>query len=219
MDLDPATVDALLTTTRAVRRRLDFTRPVPEAVILECLELAIQAPTASNMQGWRWMIVTDPGKRADLAAIYRRAFEPYIAMQTKLAADAAALGGEVDATDRRVADSAIYLSEHLHEVPALVIPCIESWGMPLDQNFAGASFYGSIFPAVWSLQLALRSRGLGSALTTFHLNEEAAARDLLGIPANFVQACLLPVAYYTGTTFSPAPRRPLSELVHWNAWS
>lgn len=213
MDLDLGTVDQLLTTTRAVRRRLDLSRPVPRAVIERCLELAVQAPTASNMQGWRWVVVTDPDRRAALAEIYRRGFEPYFALREELAA----AGGQ-SAQDERVSASAVYLAEHLHEVPVLVIPCILDWGRPRGENATGASFYGSIFPAVWSFQLALRARGLGSVLTTLHLPHEDAARELLGIPEYVVQAGLLPVAYFTGSTFRPAARPPVSEITHWNGW-
>ncbi len=213
MDLDLATVDSLLTTTRAVRKRLDFTREVPREVITDCLRMAIQAPTGSNMQGWRWMVVTDPAKREALADMYRRGFEPYMQMQMDLAADA-----PVDPVMGRVAESAIYLAEHMGEAPALVLPCIEGYGLPMDQNLVAASFYGSIFPAVWSLQLALRSRGIGSALTTLHLTYEAEARALLGIPEHVVQVGLLPVAYYTGEGFKPAPRTPVEAITHWDSW-
>lgn len=214
MELNRETVDALLTTTRAVRKRLDFSRDVPREVIMECLRLAIQAPTGSNMQGWRWMIVTDPDKRAALAEMYRKGFEPYMQMQMDQAAGAAP-----DPVMGRVAESAIYLSEHMGECPVLVIPCIEGYGLPMDQNIVAASFYGSIFPAVWSFQLALRSRGLGSALTTLHLSFEAEARELLGIPEHVVQVGLLPVAYYTGEGFKPAPRTPVESITYWNDWA
>ncbi len=214
MNIDTSAADALLTTTRAVRKRLDLQRPVPEAVITEALQVAIQAPTGSNMQGWRWMVVTDQAKRTALADLYRRGFEPYMQMQMEQAAS----GGEVDPVMGRVAESAIYLNEHLAEVPVHVIPCIEGYGLPMDQNVIAASFYGSIFPAVWSFQLALRARGLGTALTTLHLSYEAEARELLGIPEHVVQVGLLPVAYYTGTTFKPAQRRPVQEITHWNQW-
>lgn len=213
MALDLATVDHLLSSTRAVRKRLDLQRPVERSVVEECLELAVQAPTASNMQGWRWMVLDDPGQRRALADIYRRGFEPYFTATMEAAA-----AGPVDPQAQRVAESARYLADHLHEVPVLVVPCIVGWGLPLSENQAGASFYGSIFPAVWSFQLALRARGLGSALTTLHLAHEADARELLGIPDHVVQVGLLPVAYFTGDDFKPAARPPVSEITHWNHW-
>jgi nitroreductase len=71
---------------------------------------------------------------------------------------------------------------------------------------------------MWSFQLALRARGLGSVLTTLHLKYADDAAKLLGIPENFVQAGLMPVAYTIGVDFRSAKRRPLNEVVHWDSW-
>jgi nitroreductase len=212
--LDP---DQLLTTTRSVRKRLDLERPVEREVIEECLTLALQAPTGSNSQGWHWVVVTDPATKAELAALYAQHFDPYIAMGDELQ-----LYGDDDTRTQRkdaVSSSARYLRDHFAEVPAMVVPCL--WGrLPeTSDTFTQASFWGSILPAVWSFMLALRSRGLGSAWTTLHLPSERAAADLLGIPYDRVtQAGLFPVAYTLGTEFKPAPRLPLSDVVHWDRW-
>jgi nitroreductase len=171
-------------------------------VIEECLRLAIQAPTGSNRQGWRWMVVTEAKKRAALADWYRDVFGPYIA------------SARDDAPKSRVAESAVWLAEHLHEVPVHVIPCIEDY----TKGSAHAGVYASIYPAVWSFQLALRSRGLGTVLTTLHLPHERDAGELLGIPDGVIQAALLPVAYYTGEGFKPAKRRPVEEITYWDEW-
>jgi nitroreductase len=210
---DLAVTDALLTTTRAVRRRLDFDRPVPDAVIRECLELTLQAPTGSNRQGWRWMVVTDAEKRAALAELYRRGAGDYLTVghdQSK------ARGAEQDA---RVFGSAQYLAERLQDAPVHVIPCIRTDHLPENpppRTWSG--LMGSIWPAVWSFQLALRARGLGSAVTTLHLAHEDEAARLLGIPDGVMQVALLPVAYTKGTDFRPAKRPPLDTVLHWNAW-
>lgn len=209
MTLDIDTCDELLATTRAVRRRLDLTRPVPREVIEACLELAVQAPTGSNSQTWRWLVVDDADKRQALADLYRRGGEAYLT----------AAGETATGQTARVFRSALYLMEHLHEVPVHVIPCLE--GRPRD----GASvtqlggYYASIYPAVWSFQLALRARGLGSCLTTLHLGFEEEAAEILGIPDNVVQTALLPVAYTLGTDFKRAARPPVSGITHWNAWA
>jgi nitroreductase len=203
-DLDRETVDRLLTTTRAVRRRLDLTRPVPAAVVLECLNLAIQAPTGSNAQAWRWLVVTDPAVRSALAELYRR---PPPRTVTGLPAPPV----PDDDQQRRVAASAGYLREHLDEVPVLVVPCVLEAG-------GAAGWAPSIYPAVWSFMLALRSRGLGSCITTVHLYRREEAADLLGIPAGYAQACLVPVAYYTGESFRPAARRPAEEVTFLDHW-
>jgi len=213
--MDIATVDELLTTTRSVRKRLDFTRPVDPAVLERCLEIALQAPTGSNAQGWHWLVVTDAAKREGLADLYRKAFMLYV--------NEPSLRPEYGETDLRteqrprVLDSATYLADHLHEAPVHVIPCIEG-RVENAGVVAQASVYGSILPAVWSLMLALRARGLGSAWTTLHLIHEREAAELLGIPANVTQTALLPVAWFAGETFKPAKRLPASTCTHWNAW-
>jgi nitroreductase len=182
-------------------------------VIEECLRLAVQAPSGSNRQGWRWVVVTDESKRAALAELYRRGFGPYITRGRPSARDPA---DQADPADQmsRVARSAIWLAEHFHEVPVHVVPCIEDYTK--GQRHAG--LYGSIYPAVWSFQLALRSRGLGSVLTTIHLVHEREAAELLGIPDGVLQAGLLPVGYFTGADFRPARRRPVEELTYWDHW-
>jgi nitroreductase len=212
--MDLATVDELLTTTRAVRKRLDLDRPVPPEVIEECLELAIQAPTGSNAQQWRFLVVTEQAKKEALTKIYRAAWESHYGGQREQLADAA---DERAAQQLRVVDSATYLAENLHRVPAFVIPCLLGRA---DGGSAGnwAGFLGSIFPAVWSFQLALRSRGLGSVLTTLHVHGEAEAADVLGIPGTVTQVALIPVAYTKGTDFKPARRRPARELTYWDEW-
>ena len=208
MTLDVATCDELLATTRAVRKRLDLTRAVPREVIDECLELAVQAPTGSNSQTWRWLVVDDAATRKALADLYRRQAEPYLTTASRTA----------EGQTGRVFSSALYLMEHLHEVPVHVIPCLQ--GRPGD----GASvtqlggYFASIYPAVWSFQLALRARGLGSCLTTLHLAQEREAAELLGIPDDVVQTALLPVAWTLGTDFSRATRPPVADITHWNRW-
>lgn len=217
LDLTP---DELLTTTRAVRKRLDLDREVPEAVVRECLEIATQAPTGSNAQSWHWVVVTDPELRGEIAQVYRQGAQGYLPEEPPAGED----------QQSRVVSSARYLADNLERVPVHVIPCL--WGrLPDDETdgsgigalFQGtalqAGFWGSIFPAVWNFQLALRARGLGSCLTTFHLTDERRVAELLGIPyERCTQAALLPVAYTLGTDFRPAPRKDLDQLVHWNTW-
>ncbi|MBZ0300039.1 MAG: nitroreductase family protein [Anaerolineae bacterium] len=208
--MDRAAVDHLLTTTRSVRKRLDLTRPVEAAVIAECLEIAIQAPTASNRQNWHFMIVTDAEKRQQVARYYHQSFfDHYIAHARQQNAG--------NAQTTRALDSAEYLAANMHLVPVLILPCVE--GRPTSpEPFAQAGFYGSILPATWSLMLALRARGLGSAWTTLHLRYEQEVAQVLGIPDTITQAALLPVAYFTGNDFQPAKRRPAREVTYWDAW-
>jgi len=190
MEFDLAQTDALLTTTRAVRKRLDFDRPVPREIITRCIEIAVQAPTASNSQLWRWMIVDDPAKRAQIAEIYRAT----MADRQKVTEPWDSLG------------------------PVLVIPCVEGRPAPDAAPASLSATYGSIFPAVWSFQLALRSRGLGSVFTSVLGFREREVAELLGIPDYVLQVAMIPVAYTLGTDFKPAERPPVSEIMHWNEW-
>jgi nitroreductase len=208
MLFDTEMTDRLLSTTRAVRKRLDLSRPVGRAVILDCLRLAVQAPTGSNSQGWRWLVVTDAAKRAELARLYEEGGGEYLR---------SAAGREADAQTRRVYQSALYLTEILGQVPVHVIPCIE--GRPeAGPNVVAAALYGSIMPAAWSFMLALRSRGLGSVWTTLHLFKEKEAAALLGIPETVTQVALLPVAYTVGDEFKAATRPPVEGITYWDGW-
>ena len=207
------TADEVLSTTRAVRKRLDFDKPVEREVILECLDLALQAPTGSNSQGWHWMFVDDPEKKQGLRDLYKRHFDEY----TKYSREWPE--GDMRATQKEgVRSSAEHLSENFHKVPVLMIPIIEGRldNAPVVQ---AASQWGSLLPAVWSFMLALRERGLGSAWTTLHLPAEQEAAELLGIPFDKVtQGGLFPIAYTIGTDFKPAKRLDTSNFVHWNNW-
>lgn len=212
LDLTP---DELLSTTRSVRKRLDLERPVERFVIEECIDLAIQAPTGSNAQGWHWVVVEDADLKRQIADHYAASFDPYIDMPSASYVEADPRAQRQDA----VKSSATYLRDHFHEVPTMVVPC--QWGrLPDDApSFAHASYWGSILPAVWSFMLALRSRGLGSAWTTLHLPREREVADLLGIPFDqCTQAGLFPVAYTKGTDFKKASRVPASEIIHWDHW-
>jgi nitroreductase len=206
--VDTKSVDELLTTTRSVRKRLDLSRPVGREVILECIGLAMQAPTASNAQDWRWLVITDAQKRRAIADIYRSIGAEYLAH---------AAATDPDPQTRRVYRSALDLTETLARVPVHVIPCLLR---RFDGNnpLAAASAWASIIPAGWSFLLALRSRGLGSVWTTMHLAKEQEVAELLGIPATVTQAALFPVAYTIGTNFRPASRPPAEEITLWDTW-
>jgi nitroreductase len=212
--MDIATVDRLLTTTRSVRKRLDLTRPVPHEVIERCIEIALQAPTGSNAQGWHFVVVTDTEQRQRLAALYRQGAE--LLVQTY--ADGPFPAGDLRARQLpRMLESGFHLYEHLHEVPVMVIPCIEG-RFETAGVIMQATLYGSILPAVWSFMLALRARGIGACWTTDHLFFEADAARVLGLPDHVTQVALLPVAYFTGSDFKPARRLPARERTHWNSW-
>ena len=213
LDLTP---DELLTTTRAVRKRLDLGRSVDPHLIAECLEVALQAPSGGNVQRAHFVVVTRPDLRLALAELYRRSYAAYRA-STRYPTVTAPSDAERAATQQRVASSADHLAEHLHEVPVLLVPCVR--GRPPEAAAALASFYGSVLPAVWSFALAARARGLGTCWTTLHLAYEEEAAEILGIPpADVTQVALLPVAHVVGERFGTAPRPPLGDVVSWDSW-
>jgi nitroreductase len=211
----PLSSDELLTTTRTVRKRLDLSRPVPLELVRECLQIALQAPSGSNRQGWQWIVVTDAEMRRRIGDIYRETTEAYLA-SGESAASLHADDPVRSQVQHRVGDSAAWLGQHLGEVPVLVIPCIKAGKTLPAGNQAG--LWGSLLPAVWSYALAARARGLGTAWTTLHLSREAEVADLLGIPAGVHQGALIPTAYYTGETFRPASRDPLHTVLHMETW-
>lgn len=207
---DLCEADRLLTTTRAVRRRLDLDRPVPRDVVERCIEIAMQAPIGGNEEVRRWVVVTDQTLKDEIAESYRSSAIPYLDDKFQNAR------GRSDQQERVVA-SAMFLATNLERVPLFVIPCIEP-GIDLSSNVSAVADYASVFPGVWNFQLALRARGLGSVLTTLHLYQESRVAHLLGIPATVNQVALLPVAYTVGRNFKPAKRVEAQQVTYWNAW-
>lgn len=207
--------DYLLNNTRSARKTLDLDAPVDLAEVRECLRVGLQAANGSNQQNWRWLVVADPALRAEIAELYRKAY--LLRVGGQLFASKMPAG----TPETRLISSTEWLVVNMAEVPLLVIPCYEAH-MPRidgDESFHLATLYGSIFPPVWNFQLALHARGYGTCITTLHLHYEAEVRQLLGIPATYVQGCLLPVARLrTGHTFHPAIRRSVDEVVALDRW-
>jgi len=217
MSADPLvlTADDVLTTTRAVRKRLDFDRPVPRELLLECLHVAVQAPTGSNRQEWQFVFVDDAERKRAIADHYGRSWDAYSALPRPQYAE-----GDVRREHQpRVVSSAHYLRQRMHEAPWLLIPCIRGRVPEGAPSVAHAGLWGSIVPAFWSFLLAARARGLGTAYTTLHLMYEREVAEILRIPyGEYTQAGLTPIAYYKGEDFAPAARLPLESITHWNGW-
>ena len=216
---DLTAIDDMLATTKAIRYRMDLQTPVDPAVITKCIELANYAPNASNSQEWHWVVVTDPDVRAAAGEQYRKVLEPLVStmLENKLAR-----GDEAGA---KISRSILYLAEHMGEVPVLVFPCYDleaaatRYGWVLSPDRAPTAMrsdqYASIYPAVWSFQLALRSRGLGSVMTTAHQEDQATMAEILDIPTTWDQTCLIPVAHVTGDTLTPSARKPVEGSIVW----
>jgi nitroreductase len=215
----PLTAVEMLTTTRAVRKRLDLSRPVEREIVEDCLRLAFQAPNGSDQQTWNWILVDDPETRAEMARIYRLGLQDHLDRPKEERGSARApLDDAAAAKQQRMSSSVLYLLEHLHEVPVLLVPTFA--GRPERGTvFEQASRWGSMAPGIWSFMLALRLHGLGSAWTTLSLYREREMAELLGIPyERNTQAGLFPVAYTIGTDFHPADRTASEARIHWNRW-
>lgn len=209
------TPDHLLATTRAVRKRLDFERPVPRELLLECLELAVQAPTGGNRQEWQFLFITEPDRKQVVADWYGKSYDRYRQTQPPVYTD-----DDVRSRQReKVVSSSDYLRRRLHESPVMLIPLYRGRLPETATVQMDAGFYGSILPATWSFMLAARARGLGTVWTTLHLKYEREVAEALGIPyEEFTQVALIPIAYYTGEDFKPSPKLPLESVTHWEAW-
>jgi len=218
MPLLPLTPDELLSTTRAVRKRLDFTKPVPDDLVRECVALAMQSPSGSNNMTMQFVVVRDADKRAAIGEIYRQSYGVYTTLDGIYIGSIDKGSDEANAQQRRSASSADFLGEHMGEAPVLIIPCIQGRvdGLP---GMMAASALGNVMPAMWSLMLAARARGLGTCWTTLHLMQEQAVAEILGVPFESVQqVCLSPLAYTSGTDFKPAARPEPDTIIHWDTW-
>jgi nitroreductase len=215
MTIDRVATDKLLTTTRSVRKRLDLTREVEPQVIQDCIDIAMQAPTGTNAQNWAFVVITDPAKKKFIADAYRNGGEMMAGSGYPPPLEP---GDPREHVMPKVMESAGYLGEILEQVPVFVIACVRGRVESVPMVIAQASTYGSILPAAWSFMLALRSRGLGTAWTTIHLFQEQPISELLGIPDDWTQTVLFPVAYYTGDDFKPAHRLPSDTMTHWDSW-
>ncbi len=207
------TPDEVLTTTRAVRKRLDYDRPVDPALIHECLTIALQAPTGSNRQNWQFVVVGDPALKEQVASHYRASWEAYAASPPA--------GGKMTTEQRRykVRSSGQHLADTMHLAPYLLIPVAKGRAEELTKSEQQAAFWGSATPALWSFMLAARVRGLGTVWTTLHLVYEREVAEILGIPyEDYTQVALTPVAHTIGTDFQPAAREPLESVLHWDRW-
>ena len=218
LPLDP---DELLSTTRAVRKRLDFERPVPDHLIRECVELAMQSPSGSNNMTMQFVVVRDEAKRRAIGEVYRQCYAQYKGWDGVYIGSIDKGDDSANAQQRRSADSADFLGEHMGDAPALVIACNAGMRTEAAQGMGmmAASSMGNVLPAMWSFMLAARARGLGTAWTTVHLMMEQAVADIVGIPFDSVQqVCLSPLAFTKGTDFKPAARPSADSIIHWDTW-
>lgn len=207
------TADEVLTTTRAVRKRLDYARPVPRSVLEDCVRIASQAPSGRNRQRWDFVVVGDPSTKQAVAQWWSAGLRTPIP-GGHATRDPSPIGWQ------RIAASLDDLASRLHEAPWLVIPCVRVDSRDELGDVRGqAGAWGSVMPAFWSFMLAARERGLGTAWTTAHLTHEREVAEVLGLPYDtVVQAALTPVAFTKGTEFKPARRAAVEDFIHWDTW-
>lgn len=219
MSLLPLNPDELLSTTRAVRKRLDFSRPVPDDLLRECVAAAMQSPSGSNNMTMQFVIVRDEAKRKAIGEVYRQCYSIYKTMDGIYVGSIDKGEPVAQAQQVRVADSADFLGEHMGDAPALLLACTAGARVDGAPAMMAASMLGNVLPATWSFMLAARARGLGTAWTTVHLMMEQQVADIVGIPFESVQqVCLSPIAYTLGTDFKPAGRPAPDTIIHWDQW-
>ncbi|MFJ3407376.1 nitroreductase family protein [Promicromonospora sp. NPDC090134] len=211
--------DEVLTTTRAVRKRLDHTRAVPRDLIQECVHIATQAPSGRNRQQWDFVFIDDPATKLDVARLWHAGLTAGAPGDRRVGPPPSRMSF-ASPEWARIVDSLGHLARHLHEMPVLMIPTLRVTDRTDLETVRGqAGSWGSAVPAFWSFMLAARERGLGTAWTTAHLTYEREMADLLGLPfETVVQVALTPVAYTVGTDFKPGPRADAEEFTHWNRW-
>ena len=215
MSIDVATADKLLTTTRGVRRRIDFDRPVERAVIEDCIEVAMQAPVGA---GWvtHFIAVTDPVVRQKVGSHYAEISHPYLDEMEAGMRERANTPDDIKGVDKAIAMHRWY-TDNLHRAPVLVVIAMQGRFEAADPARL-AAVYGSNLPAAWSFMLALRARGLGTCWTTLHIYREPEVAKILGIPEDVTQTVLLPVGYYKGADFQRVNRPPIADWLHWDRW-
>lgn len=228
MNLPLADFETVLTTTRSVRKRLDFDRPVPADVIEECLEIALQAPTGGHAEDWRFVMVEDANIKASLGAIYLRNFMENVWLPLEESGSAhgkvagrlggASSDGAMSSRTARMLEGAKYLAENIGCSPWIMVAVGTRPNPEKGGPGTASAVYGSVYPAIWSFNLALRSRGLGTVITTLHLHSTDEVSALLGMPEEVIHVALLPVAYTIGTEFKRGARKSVDEVVYRNVW-
>ncbi len=198
--IDLTSVDTVLATARSVRRKLDFERPVPRELLLECVDIATQAPTGLGGESWRFLVVMDGSKKQALAALYSQVLDEL----------AVARGVAIKPTQRALVD-------RLHEIPAMVFVCTTAEG-PSEEIAGQVAYYGSVLPAAWSFMLALRARDLGATWTTLLSSRQAEVAAILDIPDSVVTTVMLPVGFTKGARLKRAERLAAEHVTFWDSW-
>lgn len=192
-------VHHVLSTARSVRKKLDFSRPVSRADLEACINVAVQAPTGLAGENWRFLVVTDPAVKQQIADIYCEVLRQI---------------GETRGVTLKPTHNA--LMDRLHEIPCMVF--VFAIGEPTEDVSGQIGFFGSILPAAWSLMLAMRARGIGTTWTSLLTSRSDDIAKILGVPEGVTQTVMLPAAYTLGAKLRPAARLPAEEVTYWNAW-
>lgn len=205
-----ATMDLfeIMSTCRAMRRL--STEPVDEEVLHRLVAAASYAPSGRNLQRARWIIVRSTDQKAAIAALNRRASEEPVRRYIESTEDVAHHDQD---RRRRMWESVLWQTEHMHEAPALIVACCI-----LDHADQDPYRYGSsVWPGIQNLLLAARSYGLGAVPTTFALEFRDELDDVLGLPSRVCVQAIIPVGIPTGK-FGPVRRLPVDDIVMHERW-
>jgi nitroreductase len=195
----------IIRTTRSMRRLKPD--PVPNELIRRILEAGVCAPSGGNMQRWRFLVIRDPGIKAIVGALYKRAWDQQVGPRYRAGDPAPGMSRE---RFLRLLDAAEYLAAHIQEAPVWIVPCLEG---STPTRTSGSSIY----PAVQNMLLAARALGLGATLTTLYLQFDKETETALGLPPGVHTYAILPVGYPMGR-FGPVRRIPLADVVYADRW-
>ena len=184
--------------------------PIPEELLKKLVDAGNHAPTGSNVQNVRWVVVRDPETKRLLAEENRKHITAYMAADPVVE-----LPHHSQAKRDRMREAVVWQMEHMHEIPALVIACLEFPEPQSDAARAGGGGY--VWPAVQNVLLAARALGLGATPTTLGLRDRSRVKEILGLPETADAYCLVPVGYPMGN-FGPVTRLPVEETLHWDQW-
>lgn len=202
----------IITSCRAMRRLKP--EPVPEELLLRLIDAGNHAPSGSNAQPARWLIVRDAEQRRRIAELNRAGVMPYLGQR---AVDAP-LPHQDARRMERLRQAVLWQAEHLQDVPALIFACLQTTGTYPDSFLGGLTAGGSIWPGVQNVLLAARALGLGAAPTTLVFRDRSAVKQVLGLPDSIEPVCMIPVGYPMGR-FGPVTRQPVEQTLRWDRWS
>jgi nitroreductase len=210
----PVAADAVgllegLASTRAIRRYRD--EPIPEDVLRDMLFAATRAPSGSNRQPFRFVVLSESDKAQQAKALIATSAQKFWALKRENDRYDQGSGADPNSPKSRMARTMQHYVDNFARVPCLILPCLVRYREPTPMEGA------SVYPAVQNLLLAARALGYGGVITGFHGPVEDALKSLLGIPEDVFIGCTLTLGKPAGQ-HGPVRRRPMQELVFGDTW-